>query len=312
MRYLVLLAGLLGLVSVTNADVAGSGDHPLIPRYPGSEIIKYQALDFDEYTMAVGPRSGGSPASRTIEGKVIRMLYRLTPTERSTLEVFRNYEKAFADAGFEVIFACGRQECGSNFAYEVRYKVNRMPIESKDDTRYLAATLTHASEGQLTVALAVQRYNLSGGSGDPAVWVALDIVEAQAMDVGMELMLADEMSQDLEAEGRAVLYGILFDYDSASIQSQSAQTIAQIAQLLKGDTTLKLLVVGHTDNQGALDYNIDLSSRRAASVVQTLVSEHGISADRLSPHGVGYLAPAAANASENGRAKNRRVELVKQ
>jgi outer membrane protein OmpA-like peptidoglycan-associated protein len=312
MRHIVLAASFLALAQVTWADVAGSGDHPLIPRYPGSEITEYEVVEYDEYAMAIGPRSGGRPDSQKVEGSTTKILYRLTPTERSTLEVFRNYEKALLDAGFETIFKCELEECGRNFAYEIKYNVNKMPIESKDDTRYIAAKLARPLAGDLIIALAVQRYNLSGGSGDPAVFAALDIVEAKVMDVGMELKLAEEMSQDLNTEGRAILYGILFEYDSANIQSQSAETIAQIAELLEADTALNLLVVGHSDNQGTLNYNIDLSGRRAASVVEELVAQHGIAAHRLSPHGVGYLAPAASNDSEEGRAKNRRVELVKQ
>jgi outer membrane protein OmpA-like peptidoglycan-associated protein len=70
-------------------------------------------------------------------------------------------------------------------------------------------------------------------------------------------------------------------------------------------------VVGHTDNQGTLAYNLDLSKRRAAAVVKALVRQHGIAAGRLEGHGVGFLAPVAPNDSEPNRAKNRRVELVK-
>ncbi|MCW8857819.1 MAG: OmpA family protein, partial [Kangiella sp.] len=86
----------------------------------------------------------------------------------------------------------------------------------------------------------------------------------------------------------------------------------EIAKLLKDNSELKLLVVGHSDNQGDFDYNIDLSKRRAESVKQALVSNYGINAARLKPWGVGYAAPVASNKAEPGRAKNRRVELVKQ
>ena len=73
---------------------------------------------------------------------------------------------------------------------------------------------------------------------------------------------------------------------------------------------LKLIVAGHTDNEGAFDYNVDLSSRRAKAVVAALTKDYGVSADRLTPFGDGMSAPVASNADESGRAKNRRVELV--
>jgi hypothetical protein len=204
----LITVALVALISTPAvADVPGSGDNALIPRYPGSEIIDYKVASFDEYRMAVGPRVGGKVESQKIEGKVTRIKYRLTPTERSDLEVFRNYERALAEAGFEVVFRCTDEtECGTSFFYQIIYKINRMPIENID-SRYLVATLTRPGEGDMTVALAVQRRKLPS-TKEMTVDVALDIVEAESMDVGMELKLADEMSREIGAQGRAVLYGI--------------------------------------------------------------------------------------------------------
>jgi len=92
--------------------------------------------------------------------------------------------------------------------------------------------------------------------------------------------------------------------------ARSPATLGEIGKLLKANPALKLYVVGHTDAVGAVAYNKDLSEKRAAAVVQYLVRQHGIAADRLVPAGVGPLAPVATNATEEGRAKNRRVELV--
>jgi len=291
------------------ADVPGSGDHPLMPRYPGSEIIKQSTMDYDEYRMAIGPRAGGKVESQKLEGKLTRTKYQLTPTERSDLEVMRNYQKALTDAGFEIMFACGTEaECGSGFFYQIIYKINRMPIENVSGSRYLTAKLERP-EGDMTVALAVQKRRLPSTKA-PTVEVALDIIEVEAMDVGMELKLADEMSREIDADGRAVLYGILFSHDSATITPASSEAIEQIALLMQASPELILLIVGHTDDQGTLDYNVDLSKRRASAVVEALVSRHGIESKRLSAHGVGYLAPAATNSTDQGRGKNRRVELV--
>jgi outer membrane protein OmpA-like peptidoglycan-associated protein len=86
----------------------------------------------------------------------------------------------------------------------------------------------------------------------------------------------------------------------------------EIAKLLQGDPTLKLYVVGHTDNQGALDLNMDLSRKRAEAVLTALTTKYAVPATRLKAYGCGPYAPVASNGSEDGRAKNRRVELVKQ
>ena len=96
------------------------------------------------------------------------------------------------------------------------------------------------------------------------------------------------------------------------ISSESAQAIAEIAKLLKADPILKIHVVGHTDNVGDIDSNIKLSKDRGEAVLQALARDHGIAATRLKSYGCGQFAPVASNDTEEGRAKNRRVELVKQ
>jgi OmpA-OmpF porin, OOP family len=123
---------------------------------------------------------------------------------------------------------------------------------------------------------------------------------------------AAALSSGLAANGHMVLNGILFDTGKAEVKPESAPALQEIVKLLKQDAKLKLYVVGHTDNVGALAGNIDLSKRRAAAIVQVLTTQDGVAADRLQPYGDGPYAPLASNDSEAGRALNRRVELVKQ
>jgi outer membrane protein OmpA-like peptidoglycan-associated protein len=139
----------------------------------------------------------------------------------------------------------------------------------------------------------------------------LTIVERKAME---QLMTADAaaMGDGLSAEGHVAVYGIHFDTGKAELKPESDAALAEIAKLLGNDPALKLYVVGHTDNVGTLAANMKLSQDRAAAVVKALTGKHGIAAARLSAHGVASLAPVASNGSEDGRAKNRRVELVKQ
>ena len=111
-------------------------------------------------------------------------------------------------------------------------------------------------------------------------------------------------------DSEMVIYGLYFDTDKAAIKSESQSALAEIAKLLKDNPSLRLHVVGHTDNQGKPDYNLDLSHRRAINVVAELTSKYGIQADRLDAFGCGIYSPVASNEAENGRAKNRRVELV--
>jgi OmpA-OmpF porin, OOP family len=116
----------------------------------------------------------------------------------------------------------------------------------------------------------------------------------------------------LTSSGHAVVNGILFDTGKADVKPESAPALLEVAKLLKQYPTLKVYVVGHTDNVGVLAANIDLSKRRAASVMQALIAQYGIPALRLRAYGDGPYAPVGSNDSEDGRALNRRVELVKQ
>jgi outer membrane protein OmpA-like peptidoglycan-associated protein len=148
------------------------------------------------------------------------------------------------------------------------------------------------------------------------LWVAgdgrdyrLTIVERTAMK---QEVVADPQALlgDIRTTGHAAVYGIYFDTDSAVIKAESEPTITSIADLLKADPSLKLYVVGHTDMTGTLEHNMDLSAKRAQSVVDALVSKHGIAAGRLAAKGVGPLSPVGTNTTEEGRKLNRRVELV--
>jgi len=139
----------------------------------------------------------------------------------------------------------------------------------------------------------------------------LTIVEKAAM--AQELVAnADAFADSLRMTGHIAVEGIYFDTAKTELKPESSAAIAEVAKLLKGDASLKLHVVGHTDNAGALDGNMKLSQGRAQSVVQALVKSHGIETARLKAYGSGPYAPVASNDSEEGRAKNRRVELVKQ
>ena len=122
---------------------------------------------------------------------------------------------------------------------------------------------------------------------------------------------AEVFSNDIRATGHAAVYGIYFDTGKSNIKPESSQAIAEIAKLLKSDLGLKIHVVGHTDNVGSVDSNIKLSQSRAEAVVQAL-RNNGITPARLKAFGCGQFAPVMSNDTEDGRAKNRRVELVKQ
>ena len=123
---------------------------------------------------------------------------------------------------------------------------------------------------------------------------------------------AEAMGNDIDATGHTAIYGIHFDTGKSEIKPESDAAIAEMARLLKGNAGLKLYVVGHTDNVGSLDANMKLSKDRADAVTKALSARHGVAAERLKAYGVGSLSPVASNQTEEGKARNRRVELVRQ
>ena len=301
-------------------DAPGTRDHQLVTRYVGSSLVGYDAKEYDAFRLVLGPSTHEAgklvPSKKQdLEGKVTRLLY-VGPAGRSSLEVFRNYQSAFRRAGFETLYSCSTTECGRNFL-PIVYPGNRyLRIPSPynrgilstniSDIYYLAAKKSIG--GSTTYVSLFTAINNAAQTPN----ALLEIVEMKAMDAGMVTVNAEVMATEIETAGRIALYGIHFDFDSARIKPDSNLELQEIAKLLRQRPSLRLLVVGHSDNQGGYDYNLDLSRQRADAVVKVLASEHGIQADRLRAAGVGYLSPVASNDTEEGRAKNRRVELVKQ
>lgn len=120
------------------------------------------------------------------------------------------------------------------------------------------------------------------------------------------------LEKQLTKEKRAVTYGIYFDFNKDTLKPESEPVLKEIAQAMTDNPDWKLTVEGHTDNIGGNPYNLDLSKRRAAAVKQALVSQYNIAADRLLTGGFGASRPIETNDTLEGRARNRRVELVRQ
>ena len=305
------------------SDAPGSEDHPIVSRYEGSVIDGYEVRTYDSFRLPLGPAVWNQDRVRVpekqadLEGRVTRILYR-GPQGRASLEILRNYQSALQGAGFEMLYSCDR-DCGNNFAFllygptEMRIRSDASTTSAFDlpqDVRYLAAKLTDGDR-IVHVSILTAFDNGFGAQSKQAVTL-LEIIESKSMDTGMVSVDAEAIGKGIDADGHMAIYGVMFDTDSANIKPESAPVLAEIAKLLEARPGLNILVVGHTDNQGAFEYNISLSSRRANAVERNLSEQHGIDAVRMRSEGVGYLVPVSTNDTPEGRAKNRRVELVKQ
>ncbi len=297
-------------------DKEGGKDHPLISRFPGSVIKHYDVKKFDGYILPLGKLDENKKLSKSqrLEGKITRIQYK-APEDRSTFEIYRNYELALKKAGFEILFAGTLEELGWRWTGQLYEHINDLrsdagiEIQSEEDFRYLSAKLS-SPEGDVYISFCVSL----------GFWrwpvIQLDVIEVKSMEIGLVTVNADALARDIAKDiartGHVAIYGIYFDTGKADVKPESEPVLQEIAKLLQQNPELKLYVVGHTDNVGDLTYNMELSQARADAVVKILVSQYSINTKRLEAHGVGFLAPVVSNKTEEGRAKNRRVELVEQ
>ncbi len=256
-------------------DEPGSKDYSGISRMPGFFIAGYNESAFDGFNFPL--TQNGKQAEQRIEGRFIRIDYEREDKGPavSRLQIVRNLQNAARAVGGQVL------------------------DDFTGDPGYAATTL-----------------RLTRDNKD--VWVRIEaransyrqiVVERQAMQQDV-VMDAAAMGTGLSEDGRVALYGIYFDTASSDLKPESEPTLAEIAKLLKQKPALKIFVIGHTDMVGDPAANLKLSQARAQSVVNALVGKYGIPGARLSPYGSGPYAPVASNKTDEGRAKNRRVELV--
>lgn len=305
-------------------DVPGSKDPAGMKRYEGSELIGYRAPKFDEYLLPLGkPTDMYLPAyvkSKQIEGLVSYYTY-LAPAGRTPTELLRNYKDEFQRLGITTLYdkAAGQPgwfgptfnkiatdiDIGQILAYNEADE--RMLVGQNKDAAptYYVVFVTTYKDGVVPDRL---EKKIQKGKG--LALAQLIVVTPQQMEKKMTFVNADDMKRALSDSGKVALYGVYFDTDKDVVKAESQPTLNEIAKLLKSNPSLRLRVVGHTDDQGKTDYNLDLSRRRAASVVRELTGKMGIAANRLDAFGCGQYSPVAPNGSEDGRAKNRRVELV--
>jgi OOP family OmpA-OmpF porin len=331
--------------ALPSGDAPGARDAAILPRYAGAILLESKASAFDDITLpnaklerqgdqrdSSNNRLNRPPEPLAVEGRLTRMTY-LLPQGRSSLEVVRGYQQTIKDGGGSVLFECSGDGCGGSptsgatsggsetglihMLYPkamVSGNWTMCPLdEGMAGQRYTLLDLPQGAGKAVVLTWSVG--DVSAGS-DCHAWVGRVValvvtVETAAREQRMETVNAASVEQSLARDGRVALYSILFDTGRAEIKPESQPQVTELVSFMRSAPATKVLVVGHTDNQGALDYNLDLSRRRAQAVTAALAAQ-GIPAARMVPQGVGMAAPLASNDTDDGRAKNRRVELVKQ
>jgi outer membrane protein OmpA-like peptidoglycan-associated protein len=271
-----MLLGVFGTFSIAAAE-SEFKDAPYFTGMPNYKITDATDQDFADYRFYDGKNC------TTVEGKKHYRAYTLKENARqaSELQISRNYANAIKDMGGTIVFdgQCSGADCAENCG-------GRMMIGK-------------VIKGGSELWLEIVPFN----DGNDYY---LTIVAKQAMT---QDVTASAMLDALNREGHVALY-INFDTGKSIIRPESQPIIDQIVQLMKSNPRLKISVEGHTDNVGNPTSNKALSDNRAKAVVSAIVGQ-GVDANRLSALGHGQDKPIADNKTEEGRSKNRRVELVK-
>jgi OOP family OmpA-OmpF porin len=293
------------LVLALSGAVAADVDAALAPP-EGATLTHAETRAFDAVALPVRP-AGDAPVTEEAQGRVRELAFRLA-AETTPAAVTAFYAERLAALGFETVLDCAEAACGG-FAFRRALTVLPQPkmAVGLGDFRQLTMRRDGAAVSILASRLGAATHVqvVSVESAEPPLSEGAPAPAQAAASPGEPAALGAR----LDAEGRVALDGVAFEAGSTRLASTSGAALDAVAALLVSRPDLAATVVGHTDADGDLALNLRISRERAEAVVAALVAR-GVAAERLSAEGVAFLAPRASNATEAGRAANRRVELV--
>jgi len=284
----------MSALACAQEDEEGCKDHPLFNRMPNYYLGDCAKLEFGSIQFPVGKpdtKNANKIKTETVEGKIMAYYYYLKEgaTSASGLQIMRNFQNA------------AKQKGGIILSEYPGWCIGEFESQNSEVSSFGGCT-----NWSTTIKLT---------KDNKEVWIYV-----QKTDEGYNLFIAEKeaMKQDIQAneifdalnkEGHIALY-INFETGKADIKPESQKIINQIVQMMKENPDLKISIEGHTDNVGTPQSNQTLSENRAKAVMNTIIAK-GIDKSRLSSKGWGQTKPIADNQTEEARAKNRRVELVK-
>jgi OmpA-OmpF porin, OOP family len=312
-------------------DLVPGPPHSLFSRYPASRLAGFAIDPYAELTLPTESWRERQSTVRNVGGRQTNHLF-LLPAGTPLDKVFAHYESAAKTTGFETLYRCATTECNATHggiydsylkASFASAKLARLPDISRDlgdlfpttDKGYFLSATRTAPDSEQYIALAVFPRaffkTIGGVVKDDQTWVWLTVLEAGAADSAPAPVIDSAgIENTLATEGHLAFYSLAFDANQAVLKPESKVQLQQIANALLSSLKSDIVIVGHTDNTGTLEFNLELSRRRAQAVTEALTNDYKIPASRLAAHGLAWLSPLASNATEAGRARNRRIEFV--
>lgn len=302
------LALALLLIAAPAAEAA-----PTLSLPPSAARTVEDTTEMGSYALPVGPWAGGRIETLTTEGEVTQTAWRIAEGDLSTMAVLARLRDQLRAEGFDVLFECDTDGCGG---FDFRFATPVLPEPQMHvdlgDFRFLSARRIDGPEPDY-VSLLVSRSAESGFVQMTRVGAAL----SDAVPIAKASFTAREaepgpgaVGDELITVGKVVLDDLDFATGAAELGDGRFASLGALAEFLKTNPAKTIALVGHTDAEGSLAGNVALSRERAKSVLERLVSVHGVNRSQLAADGVGYLSPVASNLTPEGRTRNRRVEAL--
>lgn len=284
---------------------------------PGEAVLTREVdSPSDSYFLPVGPYDDGTLPTRELEGRVVQQAWRIEGESLTSLGLISPLREQLSAAGYDILFDCAGDECGG---FDFRFGTSVLPAPDMFvdlfDFRFLSARKQNGAGADYVSALV----SVAGGAGYVQL-VTVGTDEDLRIDGGQTEVSrpaappgdgpGDALIDRLQTQGHVILPDLEFGSGSAALADRAYASLAALARFLKADPGRRIALVGHTDAVGALDANVALSRRRAASVLERLATRHGVPRAQMESNGMGYLAPVAPNTTPEGREANRRVEAV--
>jgi OOP family OmpA-OmpF porin len=289
--------------------------------FPGNAVLAGEKInERGSYKVPVGAWQNGALPLVVAEGEVMQQAWKITATGLTSLQILDPLKKQLTDEGFDVVFECETDACGG---FDFRFETDVMPepVMHVDlgDFRFLSAE-RKTDDTPEYVTLLVSRSQNAGfvqlvRVGEPAdETVLVTSTDSPALTTISEPPPADQpalpLEQAMQEKGHYILEDLVFQTGSSDLGDGDFTSLATLADYIKAHPDRTFALVGHTDAEGSLAGNIALSKKRAASVVRRLIKDYGVDKKQISAEGNGFLSPRATNMTEDGRAQNRRVEVI--
>lgn len=309
-KYLMIL----GIMAINCISVFAQENNAIISLYQGSKLIFDDNIGFETHYYLTSETS-----QKAIDGKMNRK-FCSAPQDVSPYEIIKNYEKAILSKGGSIIHISREassyidKNTGKKIKFMEDYfahgRVNDRLLSNSELWAY--ANLPSEAEDYVVGKISTPEHDIfisvAAAVFSNVTYYTIVTVLAEPMD--MDNVTLNVLNEGIAKSGRVAIYDIYFDTGKSEVKNESNTALAIIADYLKENSDKKFLIVGHTDNTGNFESNIQLSTARAKAVLEKLISDYGINSSQLKPYGVGSASPQISNATKEGRARNRRVELV--